>query len=162
MRGSRVSEKVENAFRQKWLETGVVSHAARHVKIPVNTGYELAKRAEKDARFVKARDAMRARVVPELEARLLELAQTIHGRVNAPDLTAEGLAQLVKKHKLRSFSYQNPKPQYFRGLVDLFKAVVGTRKDDHGAPPEAGPAVVIKMTGASAPGSQTPGAAGGT
>lgn len=148
MRGSRTPLKKELEFRAKLLEFGFVSGAAKACKIAVNTGYALAERAEKDADFVKARDAMRARVVPEVEARLLRIAATVEQRVTSKDLTPRELAKIAVEHKLKSFSYQNPKPQYFRGLVDLYGKMVAARKVDD---PNAGRAnepleVVVTLT----------------
>lgn len=128
MRGSKVPRKKELEFRQKLLEVGFVSGAAKACKIPVSTGFLLAARAEKDSDFVKAREEMRARVVPEVEARLLRLAETVEKRVAAPDLTPKQLAKIAVDHELKSFSYANPKPQYFRGLVDLYGKLGADRK----------------------------------
>lgn len=130
MRGSKTPRKVELEFRAKLLEHGQVSAAARAVKIPVNTGYALARRAEADAEYVKQRDAMRARVVPEFEHRLMKLVGKIEKRVEAPDLTPAELAKLAVENDLKSFSYQNPKPQYLRGLVDLYGKLTAARKNE--------------------------------
>lgn len=142
MRGSKTPLKKELEFRAKLLEYGFVSGAAKACKIPVNTGYELAARAELDERFVKARDAMHARVVPEVEARLLSLATEIEKRVRARDLTPKQLAQIAIDGGLKSFSYQNPKPQYFQGLVALYGKIVATRRGPEITVPASGSVTV--------------------
>lgn len=139
MRGSRTPIAKELEFRAALLEYGFVSGAAKAVGISVQTGYDLAKRAEDDEEFVKARDAMHARVVPEVEARLLRLAGKVEERVEADDPTPQELADIAVNAGLKSFSYQNPKPQYFRGLVDLYGKIVSARK---------GPELTIPMGGA--------------
>lgn len=130
MRGSKTPRKTELEFRAKLLELGTVSAAAKAVKIPVNTGYALAERAERDKKWVKARNSMLDRVIPEFEARLNRLASKIEKRVEEDDLTPDDLAALATKNGLKSFSYQNPKPQYWRGLVDFYGKLVAARKAD--------------------------------
>lgn len=124
------SATTEREFRAKLLELGVVKHAAEAVGIPTSTGYDMARRAEADPDFVKARDELRARIVPEVEARLLGLAEFIDKRIREKDPTPEELAKIAVEHELKSFSYQNPKPQYFRGLVDMYGKLVAARKTD--------------------------------
>lgn len=122
------TEAKEVEFRAKWLELGIVKRAAEAVGIPVSTGYDLAKRAEADSQFVRQREELRARVVPEVETRLLGLAEFIEERIREKDRTPEELAAIAVENNLKSFSYQNPKPQYFRGLVDLYGKLVAARK----------------------------------
>lgn len=153
MRGSKTPRKTELEFRAKLLDLGVVSAAARAVKIPVNTGYELARRAEADSEYVKARNAMRDRVVPEFEHRLMRLVSKIEKRIEKPDLTPAELAGLAVENNLKSFSYQNPKPQYLRGLVDLYGKLTAARKTapDSGAPTINRPAAIqVLLTDAPA------------
>jgi hypothetical protein len=57
-------------------------------------------------------------------------------RIEADDPTPEDLARIAVEHELKSFTYQNPKPQYLKGLVDFYKAVSAQRK---GEAPVAGP-----------------------
>jgi len=127
-RGSRIAETTRLKFRSKLLELGFVSGAARAAGIPVSSGMAIAKKFEADPKFVKEREALRARVLPELEARLLRLGEVIEKRVTLKDPTPDELAKIATRHKLKSFSYQNPKPQYFRGLVDMFGKIAASRR----------------------------------
>jgi hypothetical protein len=150
MRGSATSEAKVLEFRAAYIEHKNVSAAARAVGLPTSTAFDLVDEAEADPEFVRARERIRARVMPQLEDRLLDMAETIHARINSPDPTPKELAAIAVEHELKSFSYQNPKPQYFKGFVDLYKAVGGTRKGESG-PIDMGPAVVVNLTVESPP-----------
>jgi hypothetical protein len=148
MRGVPTPESKVLEFRAAYIKFGRVSAAARAVGIPVNTGFDLADDADADPEFVKAREKIRARVMPQLEDRLLDMVDAIHERVLVPDPTPSELAQIAVENGLKSFSYQNPKPQYFRGGVDLLKAL-GTLRKGEIESVDTGPAVVVNLTVAS-------------
>jgi hypothetical protein len=145
MRGSRTPEATKLKFRAAYIEHKNVSAAARAVGIPTSTAFDLVDEAEADPAFVEAREKIRARVMPQLEDRLLDMAATIHERIHAPDPTPKQLAAIAVDSGLKSFSYQNPKPQYFKGFVDLYKAIGGARKGE-GGPLDNGPSVVVNLT----------------
>lgn len=117
-------------FAAKYLEIGSARGAARAVGIPETTGIDLARGLDADPEFVRVRSEQRTRVLAEVEGRLLALAEKIHERIESPDLTPSQLAELAVQNGLKSFSYQNPKPQYLKGLVDFYKAVAAQRKGE--------------------------------
>lgn len=141
MQGSRTPPAVEKRFREEYLIAGVVLRAAKKVGIAHSTGNVLAGRAWKDKKFVKAWEELRAIDVPTLRALVVEAAVEVQGRVMTPDLKPEQLAKIAVKHGLKSFSYQNPKPQYFRGLVQAFDSLSKPR-DENGSVLPSGPATV--------------------
>lgn len=152
MQGSRTPPELERRFQEELLACGIPKRAAAKLEIPQSTGYELAKRAWKDPEFVRAWEELRAIDVPTLRALVLEAAEEIQQRIMAPDPSPEDLAQIAVANGLKSFSYQNPKAQYFRGLVQAFEAIAKPR-DELQASDSGGPAVVIN----EAPAEQKPG-----
>lgn len=141
-RGKRVDAAKEQEFRLKLLELGVVTHAADAVKLPWSTAADLAKRAEADPAFVTAREAVRARFLPELEARLCRMADKVQARIEAEDPTPDELAKIAVSNGLKSFSWHNPKPNYLRALVGLHTSLANARR------PAAEPQVVQVAAGA--------------
>lgn len=144
MQGSRTTPAVERRFREELLVTGVPLRAAKKLGIGQSTAYVLAARAWKDKKFVKAWEELRALDVPTLRAMVVEAAAAVQARVMTPDLKPEQLAKIAVKHKLKSFSYQNPKPQYFRGLVQAYDSLSKPR-DENGSVLPSGPAVVVNV-----------------
>lgn len=110
------------------LELGVIRQAAKRCKIPLGTAIALNRKLEADPTYVQDRSDLRERVLPDLEAKLIALSDRVVERIAAPDLTPKQLAGIAVDHDLKSFTYQNPKPQYLKGLVDLYKAIGGNRK----------------------------------
>jgi phage terminase small subunit len=142
-------------FRAHYLLSGVASQSARAVGIAERTGQEWAAELVKEPAFAAERADQRARVLPEFEARLLRAADKVLERVESPDLAPKELAAIAVEHGLKSFSYQNPKPQYFKGLVDTYKAIGANRKTDELGAGTGGPAVVINLTAAPEPDAAT-------
>jgi hypothetical protein len=143
-RGKPTDLETELKFRELYLKSGNISECARQVGLPVTTAHAMAGRAHADPEFVQKRKDMYARVVPDVEGMLREALEAVQARILEPDLTAKELAGLVKSLGLKSFSYQNPKPQYLRGLVDGLKTLNAARKDkaDEGKPTT----VVVKVS----------------
>jgi hypothetical protein len=128
--GVPTPEEKRNEFAAKYLELNSARGAARAVGLPERTGVDLARELDADPEFTRVRAEQRARVLAEVEGRLLALAATVHERIESPDLTPSQLAELAVQNGLKSFSYQNPKPQYLKGLVDFYKAVAAQRKGE--------------------------------
>lgn len=128
--GVPTPENKRQEFAAKYLELRSARAAARAVGLPERTGIDIAQQLDADPEFARIRSQQRARVLADVEARLLDLAETIHERIESPDLTPEQLAELAVRNGLKSFSYQNPKPQYLKGLVDFYKAVAAQRKGE--------------------------------
>lgn len=129
-RGRRTDAETEAAFRAEYMRTGNILRAAEATGIPERTGWDLAARANKDPDFTNARREMYARALPDYEAMLRDVAETVHGRILEPDRTPEELADIAVKAGLKSFSYSNPKPAYIQALVAQFKALQGARRLD--------------------------------
>lgn len=110
-------------FRAAYIQLGTISAAARKVKLPITTCWELAQRAESDPAFVEKRKAIDARHMAVVQDLVIASAEDIAARIAAPDLSPKQLAAIAVDHGLKSFSYQNPKPAYFRGLVEAHKAI---------------------------------------
>lgn len=140
MGARRVTEAKRLEFRAALLELGVIRQASKVCKIPLGTCFGLAKELERDETFVQQRADLRAQVLPKVEALLLECAAEVGSRVLSKDLSPRELAQIAVDKGLKSFTYQNPKPQYFRGLVDFYKALGGSQRG--AKPPEDGSAHV--------------------
>jgi len=137
-------------FRAKYIELGTVSAAARAVGLPESTAWDLAQRAESDPEFGEARRRIYARVINVVEDNLLDTMTDVHKRIREDDRTPEELAAIAVDHGLKSFSYQNPKPQYLKAAIDFYKAIVAKSRLDAekaGDIPGDGPAVVIVELG---------------
>lgn len=148
-RGTRVPTSLQAKFRAKYLETGSISAAARAVKMPVSTAADYAKQFDEDPEFVSARKALYDRHLPEAEALMMDGLRAVHQRVLAKDPSPRELAKLAKDFGLKSFSYTNPKPQYFRGMVDAVGKLTAKQRFEAEKRGEinTGPAVVIQMPG---------------
>jgi hypothetical protein len=160
-RGSRTSATVEAKFRAKYLELGNASAAARACRIAISTGCDLAKRADEDPDFVKARETLFQEHLPEAQAMMMDALRAVHARLLVKDPSPKELAELAKKYGLKSFSYQNPKPQYFRGMTDAFGKMVSKQRLDAEKNGEinSGPAVVITFPVEQRPNEEEPEAA---
>ena len=124
MHGSKTPEDVETEFRKHYIVTGNVAGSAKAVGIPVSTGYELRNRAHDDPAFVKARDAIRARLEPDAEQMAVAAMQLCLERLNNEPPDPEKLALLG----IAKVSVQDAGPQYAASLAKLFQAVIGGRK----------------------------------
>lgn len=157
-RGQKVPAATEAKFRSKYLELGNAAAAARAVKIPETTGQDLAKRADADPAFVEVRVALYEKHLPEAEALLMDALRSVHERVKTKDPSPKELAAIAKSYGLKSFSYQNPKPQYFRGMADAVGKLTARRRVDleKSGEIQAGPAVVIHLTGDDEPAEKKP------
>lgn len=146
-RGSRITNAKRAQFRSKYLELGNASAAARATKIAESTGRDLAREAEADPAFVEARRDLFARVLPEGVALMMGMVRTVQARVLERDLSPDQLARLARKHNLKSFSYQNPKPQYAKVVVDAVGKLLQQHKQTQPVegPGGTGPAVVIEL-----------------
>ncbi len=126
MRGSRVDAEVEALFRTHYLVTGNVSASARAVGLPITTGHSLAKRANEDEEFVQARKDMYARAAPDAERMLMSGMELAMQRLNEGPPDPLRFMQMGAK----SVNLQDPGPQYLRGLVAGYQALVAMRKLD--------------------------------
>lgn len=124
MHGSKTPEDVEQEFRKHYIVTGNVAGSAKAVGLPVSTGYELRNRALEDSAFVKARDAIRARLEPDAEQMAVAAMQLCLERLNNEPPDPMKLAQLGAA----KVSVQDAGPQYAASLAKLFQAVIGGRK----------------------------------
>lgn len=148
MRGSPHDLEVREKFRALYLTNGNASKSARECGIPGTTGNDWANDLCDDPEFVADRQKLRARFLPELEAGLKRVSVILEERVEAKDLGPDELAGIAVVNGLKSFSYQNPKPQYAKALVDLYRAIDTNRARTEAVPvAQSGPAVVINMTG---------------
>lgn len=150
-RGVPTPEETELEFRKHYLVTGNASASARAVDLPVNTGCELAKRANADPDFVKARDELRARVMPDAERMLMSAMELALERVNEPPPSPENLAAIAANYGIKSIGYQDPRAAYFRGMSAAVAAFTAVRKN---ADPNSGDApseVVIRIVAAKSP-----------
>lgn len=143
-RGKPTDRSQELEFRAEYLRSGNIRASARKTGLNEKTAQDIATKLNAEPAFRQERAAMYARTVPDVEAMLREALEAVHARILEPDLTAKELAGLVKSLGLKSFSYQNPKPQYLRGLVDGLKTLNAARKDkaDEGKPTT----VVVKVS----------------
>ena len=146
-KGRSITDEQLAAFRAAFLQTGIPSRAATQVGISKTYGLELAKRLMEDEEFLKEREQIRALFLPIMESMMQDTFQRIIKRINRRDPTPEDLARIAVEHGLKSFSYQNPKPQYWRGAVDYFSKVSSALTAKTPAEERSGPAVVIHMTG---------------
>lgn len=128
--GVPTPEDKRNEFAAKYLELNSARGAARAVGLPERTGIDLARECDADPEFTRIRSEQRARVLGAVEAKLLGIADKVTERIESPDLTPRELAALAVENNLKSFSYQNPKPQYLKGLVDFYKAIAAQRKGE--------------------------------
>ena len=129
-RGVDTPEQKRIEFAAKYLELNSARGAARAVKLPESTGIDLARVLDADPEFVRIRSEQRARVLGAVEARLMGVLEKVIPRIEADDPTPEKLASIAVENGLKSFSYQNPKPQYLKGVVDFYKAVASQRKGE--------------------------------
>lgn len=134
-------------FRAHFMLTRNASEAARQTGIPVTTGCDWARKLDADPAFVKECSEIRARRLEKLESQLERVTEKVVERIESADLTPEQLADIATSRNLKSFSYQNPKPQYLRGVVDFYKSVASVQARDRVAPDTGGPAVVIQLSG---------------
>lgn len=120
MQGSKTPADVEQEFRKHYLVTGNVAGAARAVRLPVSTGYELRDRALDDPEFTKAREKIRAKLLPDAEQMATAAMQLCLERLNIepPDVTT--LARLGAQ----KVSVQDAGPQYAASLAKLYQAIV--------------------------------------
>jgi hypothetical protein len=145
-----IPDDVRQQFREEYLVRGIASHAAKAVGIATSTGSKFAGECWKDPEFVRTWHELRAIDLPELRNIVVETARSISARIQEPDKTPEELAQIAVDAGLKSFSYQNPKPQYFRGLVGAYDTLSKPREAT-GELRDTGPAVVINMPPDSEP-----------
>lgn len=144
MRGSATPADKVREFRAAYIELGTVAAAARKVGIPATTGWGLADDAEAEPEFVETRRRINARALAVVEDLVIESAQVAAERIAVPDRTPEELADIAVSRGLKSFSYQNPKPQYLKGLVDAHKSIAArTRIDAEKSGEISGAALVI-------------------
>jgi hypothetical protein len=134
-RGSRISDAKRAEFRAKYLEFGNASAAARAVGLAESTGCDLAREANADPAFVEARRELYARALPEGLELMMGTLRAIQARTLEPDRTPEQLAAIAVENKLKSFSYQNPKPAYAKAVVDGYGKLLAAQKQ---ATPEQG------------------------
>jgi len=111
-RGTRTPDNVEANFRAKYLLSGNASAAARAIGIPETTGAELARRAQADPVFVKARAELYASALGDVERMMLEVTQICRNRVE----------------EINELEMQDPRPQYAAQVVAAYKALGIHRK----------------------------------
>lgn len=146
--GVRTPEEQELEFRKHYLVTGNASGSARAVGLPITTGQDLATRALADPEFVRAREEMRARVLPDAERMLISGLEIAMERLATEAPTPKELAALALEYGLKSASYQDPRPAYFRGMSAAVAALTGQRRLDAEKNGEiTGRAVVIEISG---------------
>lgn len=138
MRGVPTPDDVEIEFRKHYLATGNIRSSARQVGIPETTGHDLATRANADLVFVQARADMYARALPDAERMLRKGMEIALDRI---ETEPESLKDLVDLGAAK-VSTQDPRPAYFRGLVDAYKVLTGNRKLDAKDDGEAKPVEV--------------------
>lgn len=142
-RGSRTPEATELEFRKHYLTTGNVAASAKAVGLSVFTGYELAKRANADDAFAKARSDMRARLLPDAESMLRSGLEIAHARLNEEPKTPEEMAAIAVNSGLKSFSFQDVRPAYFKSIVDAVKVIGGLERLEAEKRGDIAPAEVV-------------------
>lgn len=145
MQGSKTPEDTELEFRKHYLVTGNVSGSARAVGIPISTGYELRTRALADERFVKAREDIRAKLLPDAEQMATAAMQLCLERLNIDPPDVAMLASLGAG----KISVQDSGPQYAASLAKLYQAIVQGQRFDAEKEGQIRPSgeVVIKVSG---------------
>lgn len=129
--GVPTPEVTELEFRKHYLVTGNVAGSAKAVGLPISTGYELRNRALEDPDFVRAREALRAKVEADAEQMAVAAMQICMERLNDnPVDRVEALADKLTAANAQSarISFQDPGPQYAASLAKLIQATVGVRK----------------------------------
>lgn len=147
-RGSRTPDNVELEFRKHYLVTGNISASARAVGLSVPTAWGLAQKAQEDPEFKQARHAMRARLLPDATSMLRTGMEVAHERLLEPAPSPERIAQIAVENGLKSFSFQDVRPAYFKSVVDAVKVIGGLDRleAEKRGDISTGPAVVIHMT----------------
>lgn len=140
MRGQKVAASKEAEFRKHYLATGNASASARAVNIPVNTGVDLAQRANADKKFVKAREKMYERALPDAERMLFAGMQIALERLNTDPLeTVKKLVELEKpkgrgKAKVvggpSKIHFQDAGAQYLRSMAASADVIAKIRRFD--------------------------------
>ena len=130
-RGSKVPAETEAEFRKHYLVLGNVAAASRKVDLHRNTGLELAKRANADPEFVRARAELYARAFSDGEQMLTSGIAKVHDQL-LDDVTSnpgpDGLAKIAVENDLKSFSYRDPKPDQLRALSQAVDTLTRLRK----------------------------------
>lgn len=137
-----IPDDVRAQFRDEYLVCGIPARAAKAVGIAHSTGYKFAAELWKDPDFVKTWSELRAVDLPALRQVVVETAMALQDRIQEPDLSPDQLAALAKKYGLKGFSYQNPKPQYMRGLVSAYDTLSKPR-DAAGEQIQTGPVFIL-------------------
>lgn len=140
----RVPESKVLEFCKAYLELGVVTQAAQAVGIPNSTGSDIAQRLEKDEEFVKQRQELRARYLPEVEAILRECVRIAYERVQNEPLTPVQLAELMEEHNLKSFSMPDPRPAYMAQIVNTVRVL--NHKAEKGDGSQPAPNVTVNVS----------------
>lgn len=128
MKGSRTPAEVEAKFRRLYLKLGNASEAARRLKLPESTGSVLARRALQDKKFVEARNHLYTHGLDEVEALMLDATRAVHRRILEKPLSPEDIAKLQQEYDLKSFHFQDPRPQYYGQLVNAHRSLVARKK----------------------------------
>jgi hypothetical protein len=136
----------EADFRMHYLASGNAAWSGRQVGIEnKRTACDWAKRARLDPDFLKARDELMERAVQDAEMMVLSAAERVWERVMAGPMDLEKLAAMGAKNGIKSFTQQDPNPQYFRGLVDAYKAIAAYRVKIAESAPGAREPVTVKV-----------------
>lgn len=128
-RGERTPDDQVLEFRQHYLVTGSVAGAAKAAKLPVRTGYDLAREADEDAEFAEARAGIRKRALADAEVMMLAGMQLALERMNREPLdpmafVGQGAAKV---------HIQDSGPAYGKVIVDGYKALSMNRRASEGA-----------------------------
>jgi hypothetical protein len=148
----------EQEFRKHYLVTGNVAGSARAVGLPVSTGYDLRNRAVKDRHFIKARDALRAKLEPEAEQMAMCAMQLCMERLNVDPLEMLQKLDALAKPRGRSktatkvssrVTFQDPGPQYAASFAKLYQALIQAKRYESDRNGETQPVgtVTIKVSG---------------
>jgi hypothetical protein len=138
VRGSKTVASKEVQFRQHYLSTGNASASARAAGLPVNTGVDLAKRANADKKFVKAREEIYARAMVDGERMLFAGMEVALERLNQDPLeTVKKLQEMARPKKgpgSRSaggrVQFQDSGAQYLRSMAASLDVIAKIRKFD--------------------------------
>lgn len=130
MRGSNTPDATVAKFRKEYLRTGNARASARAVGLPETTGQDLAKDANKDADFVRARAELLSHGISEVESMLVECARIAAQRIMKEAPEAEDIARIIGEYDLKSLNYHDPRPAYFSGLVNAHRTLVTKSKLD--------------------------------
>jgi hypothetical protein len=146
-RGYRIPDEKRAEFRSEFLRLGSVSQAAESTGLAIRTAWNFAQQCDRDPDFVKARARLRAGAIEATEMALADCLALAYERAHEKPLTPQELAQIAVDHGLKTFQFQDVRPQYVKAITDIHRALTNSRKklDQDGNALREPPTVVIQL-----------------